>query len=144
MVRADRNGRPLYGLSDTEASPYLAYGPDSILGSIVSMMLNSLERQPRLEVRYENSMACALKAMALEGHGIAWLPRSCSQIDIEAGRLVALDNQSLHVKVDVSIYRLTSLSNSSTERFWRMLTRRTALSFPKEANANCLGQSALT
>ena len=41
-----------------------------------------------LERVYETDMAEGLKAMALEGHGVAFLPYSAVRGELEAGRLV--------------------------------------------------------
>ena len=37
---------------------------------------------------YENPMAEALKAMALAGHGLAWLPESAVRQELADGRLI--------------------------------------------------------
>jgi len=52
-------------------------------------------------------MAEGLKAMALEGHGVAFLPSSAVRKELAAGKLVpaALPSQGLEIVMDVRAYR---------------------------------------
>jgi DNA-binding transcriptional LysR family regulator len=57
---------------------------------------------------YETDMAEGLKAMALAGHGVAFLPYSAVRADLEAGRLVSAVPQgsnAFQVDMDVRAYR---------------------------------------
>jgi len=57
---------------------------------------------------YETDMAEGLKAMALEGHGVAFLPLSAVTNELRAGKLVSaapVDMPGLQVTLDVRAYR---------------------------------------
>jgi DNA-binding transcriptional LysR family regulator len=57
---------------------------------------------------YETDMAEGLKAMALEGHGIAFLPYSAVKKDLRAKKLVsavAPDMKTLQLTMEVRAYR---------------------------------------
>ena len=75
-VRADADGQPLYALPGAphQLLPYLAYAPGAYLGRAVDQMLKQSSTPVHLDRIYETDMAEGLKAMALEGHGIAFLP----------------------------------------------------------------------
>ena len=60
----------------------------------------------RLDSIYETDMAEGLKAMALEGHGLAFLPASSVRHDVRTHRLVrASEPGAFELMVDVRIYR---------------------------------------
>jgi DNA-binding transcriptional LysR family regulator len=57
---------------------------------------------------YETDMAEGLKAMALEGHGVAFLPFSAVQKDLRAKRLVSAappELKGLQITMEVRVYR---------------------------------------
>jgi DNA-binding transcriptional LysR family regulator len=59
-----------------------------------------------LEAIYETDMAEGLKAMALEGHGLAFLPHSSVRKELKARRLVAASaDPLLSLTMEVRIYR---------------------------------------
>ena len=85
----DGKRRPRYTLPAKRSAPapYLAYAPESLLGRAVEQRLQSTSPRCHLDPCYENSMAEALKAMAVEGHGLAWLPHMTIRGDLRSGRL---------------------------------------------------------
>jgi DNA-binding transcriptional LysR family regulator len=56
--------------------PYLGYAPGAYLGQVVDLILKQSGTAIHLDRVYETDMAEGLKAMALEGHGVAFLPYS--------------------------------------------------------------------
>ena len=60
----------------TERVPFLAYSSGAYLGRLVDLLLKQAGEPLYLDPIYETDMAEGLKAMALEGHGIAFLPFS--------------------------------------------------------------------
>ena len=77
-ARCDRSGVPQLQLPGTAKSPlpFLSYTSNAYLGRMVDLLLAEAERPLYLEKCYETDMAEGLKMMALEGHGIAFLPES--------------------------------------------------------------------
>jgi LysR family transcriptional regulator, hypochlorite-specific transcription factor HypT len=70
------------------------------------MMLKQADQDPLLETVYETDMAEGLKAMALEGHGVAFLPASSVRKDLRARRLVAAAaDPAFELTMQVRIYR---------------------------------------
>jgi DNA-binding transcriptional LysR family regulator len=70
-----------------------------------------------LERVYETDMAEGLKAMALEGHGIAFLPQSAIRKELRAKKLVsatAPHMPPLQAKMEIRAYRERSSGKEGT------------------------------
>jgi DNA-binding transcriptional LysR family regulator len=76
------------------------------MARLVEVILKQAGQVARLEAIYETDMAEGLKAMALEGHGLAFLPVSSVRKELKARRLVpAAPSGSFELTMDVRIYR---------------------------------------
>ncbi len=109
-VKPDAQGRPLYQLPGTQAQPlpYLGYAPGAYLGQVTELILKQAGEAIHLERVYETDMAEGLKAMALEGHGLAFLPYSAVRNELRAGRLVSAEppgSELFRMHMDVRAYR---------------------------------------
>jgi DNA-binding transcriptional LysR family regulator len=127
-VKPDAEGRPLYALPGQagHAVPYLAYAPGAYLGRAVDQLLKQSATPVHLDRMYETDMAEGLKAMALEGHGVAFLPASSVRKDVRAKKLV-LAGLGLEATMDIRIYRERPHSRKvkrSLEQFWSDLQNR--------------------
>jgi len=127
-ARPDADGRPLFGLpgSQQHPSPYLAYAPGAYLGRAVDQMLKLSATPVHLDRIYETDMAEGLKAMALEGHGIAFLPASAVRKEVKARKLVSAGTD-LEIALDIRIYREKPVGRkikASVEKFWNDLHQR--------------------
>jgi DNA-binding transcriptional LysR family regulator len=106
-ARADE-GRPRYTLPGRigEHVPFLAYSAAAYMARLVEMLLKQQAPEAMLDTVYETDMAEGLKAMALEGHGIAFLPFSAVRKDLRARRLApAATEPGFELTMDVRIYR---------------------------------------
>ena len=108
--RPDAQGQPLFLLPGRPGQPlpYLGYAPGAYLGQVVDFMLKQAATAIHLERVYETDMAEGLKAMALEGHGLAFLPYSAVRNELRAGRLVSAAPAAmndLQITMDVRLYR---------------------------------------
>ncbi len=90
-----------------ERTPFLAYSPAAYMAQLVELMLKQHPPQTTLDAIYETDMAEGLKAMALEGHGIAFLPHSAVRDELRQGRLApaAAPSEGYELTMDVRIYR---------------------------------------
>lgn len=70
---------------------------------------------------YESSIAPTLKAMAIEGFGLAWIPSAHVAEDLKAGRLVRAAEQADDIFVDINIYRCTKHHEPRVEKLWQAL-----------------------
>ncbi|MDV7399513.1 LysR substrate-binding domain-containing protein, partial [Arthrospira platensis SPKY1] len=83
--------------------PYLAYAPGAYLGRVVDDLLRKAGTPAQLDRLYETDMAEGLKAMALEGHGVAFLPSSAVRRELGAHRLV-LAGGDYTAALDIRLY----------------------------------------
>ena len=109
-VRPGPDGEPLFCLPGAAGQPlpYLGYAPGAYLGQMVELILKQSSTASHVDRVYETDMAEGLKAMALEGHGVAFLPYSAVQKDLAANKLVAAapaGMRGLQITMDVRAYR---------------------------------------
>ncbi len=120
---ADHEGKALFSLNPgrEEPIPYLDCSGDSFIRKMVDAVLDGLPEPAPLDLKYENSMSEALKTMALEGQGIAWLPYTCTARDLETGGLVPVGNCDHRTQMDIRIFRSSTPTKPSVERLWLLL-----------------------
>ncbi len=88
------------------AVPFLSYASGAYMSRVVEMILQRAEVPLPLDAVYETDMAEGLKAMALEGHGLAFLPESSVRQEQRAGRLVRASAAGrFEATMEVRIYR---------------------------------------
>jgi LysR family transcriptional regulator, hypochlorite-specific transcription factor HypT len=107
-ARADANGAPMFSLAagNGRGVPYLAYAPGAYLGRLVEQIVKQSPEPLHLEPFYETDMAEGLKAMAIEGHGLAFLPASSVRKELKSKRLVRAAPAGKHeLEMDIRIYR---------------------------------------
>lgn len=111
-----------------KSTAYLAYASGAYLGRVVDFLLNDIKTEMHLNRVYETDMAESLKAMALEGHGVAFLPLSSVQKEVREQKLVQLrlpNGPSLEVVMEIRAYRqkpqLFQPSHEMADLLWRHL-----------------------
>lgn len=134
-VQPGTDGRVVFNLPGHPARPlpYLGYAPGTYLGGLTDWILKQAGTPVHLDRVYETDMAEGLKVMALEGHGIAFLPRSAVKKEIQNGSLVEIslpEGRSLATSMEVRAYRekpgAKLQHKSSAQDLWRHLTESTA------------------
>lgn len=104
--KADPEGRPLHALPSAARVPFLSYASGAYLGRLVEQVIKQADPPLALDPLYETDMAEGLKAMALEGHGLAFLPSSSVRKELKSRRLVPASSvPSLQLTMEVRIYR---------------------------------------
>jgi DNA-binding transcriptional LysR family regulator len=126
-ARADKSGEPVFRLPGSAAHPvlFLSYSPNAYLGRMVDMILRAAPEPCHLVRRYETDMAEALKVMALEGHGVAWLPDSAVVREFETKKLalaVAPERaEQWRGEMEVRLYRDRDRRRPIVDRLWKAL-----------------------
>jgi DNA-binding transcriptional LysR family regulator len=149
-VKPDAQGAPMYLLPGVAGQPlpYLGYAPGAYLGHMVELILKQAPAAIHFDRVYETDMAEGLKAMALEGHGIAFLPFSAVKKDLRAKKLVSAlppGAKDLQITMEVRAYRerpsgkeagrtlsasqraQSRAAKSSTQALWEYLVSQAAL-----------------
>ena len=107
-AKADASGQPMFHLPGpaNEKVPFLSYASGAYLGRLVELIAKLSPAPLNLDPIYETDMAEGLKAMALEGHGLAFLPGSSVKKELKSKRLVrAAPAGSCELAMEVRIYR---------------------------------------
>ncbi len=107
-ARGDESGRPMFRLpaGPNERVPFLSYASGAYLGRLVELIVKQSPVPLNLDAIYETDMAEGLKAMALEGHGIAFLPGSSVKKELLNHRLVRAAGPGVcELTIEVRIYR---------------------------------------
>jgi len=107
-AKADALGMPLFRLpaKPGEKVPFLSYASGAYLGRLVEQIIKLSPVPLLLDPIYETDMAEGLKAMALEGHGLAFLPNSSVEKETRNRRLVrASAPGSCEISMEVRLYR---------------------------------------
>jgi len=109
-AKAGPDGQPLFSLPGRagEPLPYLAYAPGAYLGRVTELILKQAGTAIHLDRVYETDMAEGLKAMALEGHGVAFLPYSAVKKELRSRKLASAAPpgvEDLQMVMEVRAYR---------------------------------------
>jgi len=130
----NERGAPLFMLPGTREHPlpYLGYAPGAYLGQTVDQLLKKAAGPVYLDRVYETDMSEGLKAMALQAHGVAFLPQSAVRRDVEEGRLVQAVPQALATDLQADLQILACRAKPSmrhpakplADALWHFLTSK--------------------
>ena len=126
VCKSTSGGRPIFILDEAAQGlvPYLRFGADAPIARHIDPLLRERGIEPRLNAIYENWMVGALRIRAKDGSGIAWLPRSVVQPDLDSGLLTIAGDASWFIDLDIRLHRLRQHSNSLTRKIWAFLAVR--------------------
>jgi len=121
---ADAQGNARHDLgrhrAGTDTLPLLTYSDESGLGRLLQPLLAAVTARRACETVFTAHLATVLRSMALEGRGLAWLPRSLVAEDIAGGRLaLASDDVAYTTAMDVRLYRPARPDSPMAEQFWK-------------------------
>ena len=123
--RCDKQRTPLFALPGTMESPlpFLGYAPGAYLRRMVDMLVEHAPERCFLEQTFETDMSEALKNMALEGHGIAFLPESSVQREVRHGQLTVAGNEAWQASMEIHLYRETRRQQPTVDALWQQLEK---------------------
>ncbi len=133
--KADPQGGPMFALPGRAGQPlpYLGYAPGAYLGRVTDLILKQSATAIHLDRVYETDMAEGLKVMALEGHGVAFLPNSAVKKELRARKLVSAapdGMKGLEMAMDVRAYREKpagkEMPKGAAQALWAYLVTSTA------------------
>ena len=129
-AKAGSDGAPLFHLPGRPGAPvpFLSYASGAYMARLVEQIIKHAPTPPHLDPIYETDMAEGLKAMALEGHGLAFLPASSVRKELRGKRLVAAGPSDYELTMEVRIYRerpeVARHAKAGAQELWGFLQSR--------------------
>lgn len=120
----DKHGQALHTLSQAadRAVPHLAFEETSGMGRILSSALSASTHQLHLSTVFTSHLAMALKALAIEGKGVAWIPESLAADEMgPTGRLTPAGSADWAVDVKIILIRPRARMTDIAESFWSLV-----------------------
>lgn len=125
VVSPDSDGKPTWWLPDNpkEAIPYLHTTSTPSVWPIKNHLRNRYGHL-NFDPVFETSIASSVKAMVIEGYGLAWVPHSIVVDDLADARLVRADKEEDDILVNIKIYKCRENKEPRVEKFWRVLQQK--------------------
>ncbi len=122
VVSPKKDGSPTWWLPDDTAEPIpcLHTLTEHTPSPIRRHMENKYNHREFKSI-YESSIAPTLKAMAIEGFGLAWIPHAHIIDELSSGKLVRAGEIDDDILVDITIYRCLNYNEPRVDKFWRAL-----------------------
>lgn len=120
---SDEAGEVLHQVIAGEPLKLLSHPPESFFGRLLAReCLPHLPADVPVHLACENALSEALKALVLNGYGVAWLPKSLITRELESGQLMRLEPPLRSLDLSIRLYRLRQPAGSAGDRFWTYLT----------------------
>ncbi|MFO1244738.1 MAG: LysR substrate-binding domain-containing protein [Ramlibacter sp.] len=116
--RADGKARHALPGTAKKPVPVLGYATALALSQILQDGLSRSPRELHMHVVTESDFAESLHEQALQGVGVAWLPRGLVGNDLRDGRLVLADGRQPPVRFEIRLYRPRQPRNEQVQRIW--------------------------
>ncbi len=118
----DADGKPLHSVVEGEPLKLLGHPAESFFGRLLAReCLPHLPPELDVHLACENALSEALKALVLNGYGMAWLPKSLITRELESGQLVRLEEPLRSLDLSIRLYRLHQPAGGAADQFWTYL-----------------------
>jgi len=126
VCKAEPNGAPMFRIDDDPKVmiPYLRFRASAPISWHIEPILAKRNLISRLTPISEDSMGGALRIRARDGLGVAWLPQSLVEPDIEAKQLAWAGGEELAIDLHIRLHRLKSNRNILIRKIWTFLKLR--------------------
>lgn len=124
---AGSDGRAIFSPANKAVLPLLSYPDDSFFGRLLQReYFNKIggEKQ-QFKTQCENALVEGLKALAVAGMGVAWLPKKVIQEELIKGTLIEIVADLPTIELKIMLYRNKSMVNQEAEVFWHWANRNT-------------------
>jgi len=124
VCAASEDGSALFEVAEQQILPMLSHTPESFFGQLIAVKcLSKLPSSIQIKHCYQSSLSEALKALVLKGKGIAYLPRSIVQQEINTGKLVLIEDFLVRVPLQINLYRLKHSQSLQAQQLWEQVTK---------------------
>jgi DNA-binding transcriptional LysR family regulator len=126
VSKAATRGGPQHRLDKAASgeTSLLAYTQESGTGRILRAVLGRKLDTIAHQTVFTAHLASVLRSMALDGRGIAWLPRTLIEEDLAEGRLVAAADARWCVDLEIRLYRQREKIAPAAELLWQAAVSR--------------------
>lgn len=123
---AARRGQPVFRLPGMarQPVPLLSYSSGAFLGRMVDLIRQSVPEHLYAFPAFESDLADVLLGMAVNGHGIAWLPEGTAEKGVHEGKLRQAGDERWALPITVVAYRDLAHARPSVVRLMKHLERR--------------------
>jgi DNA-binding transcriptional LysR family regulator len=122
-IPAKHDGEPYYALgrASERPLPYLGYTEESHLGKVLGNHRAFARIAPRLVAHAKSAHSATLRAGAITGLGVAWLPHSLIRGDLRDGSLtLASEDRAHYVPLTIDVYRQREASRAEVLQCWEI------------------------
>ena len=126
VTSPDSEGKPSYWLPTTPSGTSIPYLHTNAKPSLwpINHLLQTRHGNLKFVPVYETSISTAIKAMVIEGYGIAWIPKAIIADDLDNGLLVRAAPEQDDILLNIKIYQFQNNTDLSTEKFWQTLVHQ--------------------
>lgn len=130
VTGVDAAGNALYDAAPKSQAPSLEYTPDSYMGRALHRAHSTLTGN----TVSTSSMSDLNKELVLQGKGISWLPDYMIKNELDAGKVIILEEKQ-PVPLDLYVYRYCSKLHASCEAMWNQLIKACPVSSLQDSGA---------
>ncbi len=115
------DGLPIHRLPGTSEAPvpHVSFDEKSGMGRILAANLPHVGSELHLARVFTSHLAMVLKALATEGKGVAWIPRSLANSELEPqGKLAIAGDEKWVVPLKIVLIRPRNRMTELAEKFW--------------------------
>ena len=109
--------------------PLIAYTETTYFGRCQALLLGRSKVPSHLHLHYESDMAEVLKKFALEGEGIAWLPKSSITRELADGTLVLAGGTEWQLNIELLVYRDAANKSEFLQTLWQHIAANVGRGF---------------
>jgi DNA-binding transcriptional LysR family regulator len=101
--------------------PIVGYMPASAMANLVNH--ESIENADKIHLKpvIETGAVETIRALVLEGFGMAWLPRTAIRADLRLGLLTEMGEKSHRIPFTIELYRYTANTKAEIVLLWDKL-----------------------
>lgn len=103
--------------------PYIGYMPASSMANQINRECNRRKHPVHLHPLIETGAAETIKALVLQGFGVAWLPRMAIADELERGSLRELEGEDHRIPFSIKLFRYSANTRAEVVTLWERLKK---------------------
>jgi DNA-binding transcriptional LysR family regulator len=132
VCSVDIKGKPLHSLNNDfsqsdqqQTIKLLSHPSESFFGQLIDReCLPHLSEKINFQTICENALSEGLKALTLQGDGMAWLPKSLIVNELDNKQLFDLSDSMMSVELTIKLYRIREARHPAAKMIWTHLQHK--------------------